>query len=131
MSVKYDITADYLTKSNFRPIHAGDDYDHSFTVQRAGSALDLTSAKIWFTVKEDVIDVDGEAVLQYTSDTSSEIELTTPANGQFIIHLTDTDTAELAGVWNYDIKAKLATAKILRIARGVIEFLPSVTQTIS
>lgn len=130
MSVKYDITSEYLIRSNFRPIHAGDDYDHQFTVQRAGSALDLTSATLWFTVKDDLTDNDSEALLQYDSTVPANIEITTPLNGEFTIHLNDTDTAELRGAWNYDIKAKLGTGKILRIAYGIIEFLPNITEAV-
>lgn len=131
MSVKYDITSEYLTRSSFRPIHAGDDYDHKFTVQRAGSDLDLTSATLWFTIKDDFNDTDSEALLQYSSDTPANIEITAPTGGEFTIHLNDTDTATLQGTWNYDIKAKLGTGKMLRIAYGVIEFLPNITQAVS
>jgi len=128
MSVKYDITADYLIRGNFRPIHAGDDYDHCFTVERAGLPLDFTSAKIWFTIKEDINDTDAEAMLQYDSDSVSEIEITDALNGKFTIHLNAADTADFEGTWNYDIKVKLSTDKILRIARGVVQFLPNLTR---
>jgi hypothetical protein len=129
MSAQYDITADYLVRSGYRPIHAGDDYDHSFTVERAGTPLNLTSAKLWFTVKEDVADADSEAKLQYTSAVIAEIEITTPLSGAFVIHLQAADTEDLAGTWQYDIQAKLSTGRIITIARGVIEFLSNVTQT--
>jgi hypothetical protein len=128
MSAHYDITSDFLMRSNYRPIHAGDDYDHSFTVLRAGLALDLTGAKLWFTVKKDANDADSEAKLQYVSTEITEIEITVPAEGKFVIHLKDTDTQDMEGTWLYDVKALLNTGKILRVARGVIEFLPNITQ---
>jgi len=128
MSVKYDITSDYLIRANFRPIHAGDDYDHCFTVERAGAPLDLTSAKLWFTIKADANETDAEAMLQYTSESIAEIEITDILNGKFVIHIAAADTAEFEGTWSYDIKAKLSTDKILRIARGVIQFLPNITR---
>ena len=128
MSAKYDMTESFLVKNNYRPIHAGDDYDHAFTVQRAGVALVLTGAKLWFTVKKDTNDTDSEAKLQYVSTEITEIEITDGAAGQFTIHLKDTDTSDMEGHWNYDIKALLASTKILRIARGTIEFLPNITQ---
>lgn len=127
MSAQYDITADFLIKSGYRPIHAGDDYDHSFTVERAGSPLN-NMAKIWFTVKEDYVDPDSEAKLQYSTDDTSEIEITDPANGAFVVHLQAGDTEDLAGTWQYDLQARLNTGKIITLARGVIEFLPHVTQ---
>jgi hypothetical protein len=128
MSAQYDITADYLIKSGFRPIHAGDDYDHFFTVERPpGTALSLALAKIWFTIKEDAVDSDAEAKLQYTTDSADEIEITAPATGAFTIHLAAADTENLAGTWQYDVQVKLSTAKIITIARGFIEFLPHIT----
>lgn len=130
MSAKYDITAEYLIRSNFRPIYAGDDYDHSFTVERPpGTALPLTGAKIWFTVKEDITQADEEALLQYTTDDSSQIEIISAPDGSFVIHLKSDDTGEMAGTWVYDIQVKLDTGKVITIAQGVIEFLPQVTQT--
>ena len=130
MSVKYDITSEQLIRSSYRPIHAGDDYDHSFTILRAGSPLDLTSAKVWFTVKEDDNDSDSEAKLQYDSD-AADIDITDAGNGQFTIHLSDTDTDDMQGTWSYDIKALLGSGQIIRIARGVIEFLANITQASS
>jgi hypothetical protein len=128
MSAQYDITAEYLIKSGYRPIHAGDDYDHSFTVTRAGAPLNLTAAKIWFTVKEDCVDPDSEAQLQYTTDDTSEIEITNPTGGVFIVHLKAADTTNMAGTWQYDLQARLNTGKIITLAHGVIEYLPHVTQ---
>jgi len=129
MSTPYNITADFLIKGGRRPIHAGDDYEYSFVVKRAGVALDLTDATVWFTLKEDVTDSDSEAKLQYVSEsTGTDIELTTPAQGSFVIHLHAVDTPDLEGTWHYDIKAKLASNKIIRIAWGKFEFLPNVTR---
>jgi hypothetical protein len=129
MSAQYDITAEYLIRSSFRPIHAGDDYDHSFMVERPpGTPLELTGAKIWFTVKQEVSQSDEEALLQYTTDDNSQIEIIDAPGGAFVIHLKSDDTGEMAGSWIYDIQVKLGTGKVITIARGVIEFLPQVTQ---
>lgn len=131
MSALYDITFKRLHKDNFRPIHAGDDYDHDFVIFRAGSSLDLTGAKVWFTVKEKTTDSDSQAKLAYDSTDTTEIEITDATAGKFTIHLKSDDTADLEGVWLYDIKTKLSTDKIIRIARGVIEFLPNITRASS
>jgi hypothetical protein len=129
MSTPFNITSDFLIKGGRRPIHAGDDYDYTFNVKRAGSWLSLASATIWFTLKEDTTDSDSEAKLQYVSDApGTDIEITGPTTGAFILHLHAADTAELEGTWHYDIKAKLSTTKIIRIAWGKFEFLPNVTQ---
>ena len=131
MSAKYDITVDFLTKSNFRPIHAGDDYDHDFIVFRAGSSLDITGSKLWFTVKERSTDTDSQAKLAYTSTDVTEMEITDPTGGKFTLHLKAADTTNLEGTWLYDIQVKLSTDKLITIARGVIEFLPNITRALS
>lgn len=128
MSVKYDPTSDYLIRNNYRVIHAGDDYTLTFTVTRSGSALDLTSAKLWFTVKQDTDDTDAEAKLQYSTDDATEMQITSPTEGKFSLYLKDEDTTALAGSWNYDIKCKLGSGDVIRLARGTIEFLPNITQ---
>lgn len=129
MSVRYDITAEYLKRANYRQIHAGDDYSHSFTVRRAGLPMDLSAAKLWFTIKEDENDLDSEALLQYTSDSIAEIEITDGANGQFVLQLRHADTDTMAGTKNYDIQVLLNTGEVITLARGVIEFLPNLTRT--
>lgn len=128
MSVRYDITAEYLKKANYRQIHAGDDYSHQFTVRRSGAALPLTGAKLWFTVKQDENDTDSEAKLQYNSDSIAEIEITDPPNGKFTVHLRHADTDDMSGTWGYDIQALLNTGEVITLCRGVIEFLPNLTR---
>lgn len=128
MSVKYDPTSDYLIRNNYRVIHAGDDYTHTFTVTRAGLSLDLSSAKLWFTVKQDTYDADAEAKLQYSTDDASEMQITSATEGKFSLYLKAEDTSGMAGSWNYDIKCKLGSGDLIRLARGIIEFLPNITQ---
>jgi hypothetical protein len=132
MSAKYDITVKNLERANFRPIHAGDDYSHDFTVTRNGAALDLSGGKLWFTIKEDSTVEDTSAKLQVDSD-GTDIDITGPSTGEFTVHFRDDKTAGLEGKWPYDIKARLggAGSPILRIARGVIEFLPNLTREIA
>jgi hypothetical protein len=129
MSAYYDITSSALEAAGYRPIHAGDDYTHRFTVERpAGTPLVLTGAKLWFTVKQDAVEADSQALLAYDSEDVSEVEITSGANGQFSVHLQAADTEDLTGSWVYDIKAKLQSGLIIRIARGNIEFLPNITR---
>jgi len=132
VSVKHNITADALEAAGHRAIHAGDDYDHQFTVTRGGVALDLTGAKVWFTIKESSRLSDDKSKLQADSETG-DITITDFFNGKFTVHLRDTETAGLEGLWPYDIKARLgaAGAEIIRLARGEIEFLPSLTRAIT
>ena len=46
MSVAYDITAEALGQGGFRALHAGDDYDHDFTLQRNSVAFDLSGESV-------------------------------------------------------------------------------------
>lgn len=132
MSVEYNITAETLEAANFRAIHAGDDYDHDFTATRGGVVLNLTDAKIWFTIKEDSKLGDAQAKLQIDSD-GAEITITDAAAGEFTVHLRDTATNGLEGLWPYDIKVRLGAAgsAIVRLARGKIEFLSNLTRDIA
>jgi hypothetical protein len=130
MSDKVDITTDYLTREGYRVIHAGDDYDYTFTVLRDGSALSLVGAKLWFTIKARSSDLD-PGKLQYDSTDSTEMEITDGANGIFVLHLKAADTKDLEGTWEYDIKALLSSGSIIRLSRGVIEFLPNITRASS
>lgn len=127
MSVKHDITEESLIAAGYRALHAGDDYTYQFTVTRGGTALDLTSAKVWLTIKESSVEVDASAKLQYDSSTAA-ITITSPTNGQFTVTFTAADTADLEGEWLYDIKAKLADTTLIRLARGKIEFLANLTR---
>lgn len=129
MSAHYDITAEVLEAANFRAIHAGDDYDHGFSVTRGGATLPITGATLWFTVKEDSSQTDAEAKLQLkTGAPDNKIEITDGAAGEFTVHFKAADTANLEGEWPYDLKAKLSGGQIIRLARGVIQFLPNLTR---
>jgi hypothetical protein len=128
VSQRYDITTAYLEKNDFRPLHAGDDWSHPFTAQRpAGLALDLTNAKLWLTIKENSIQTDAEALLQITSNDATEIEIDTPAAGQFTVYFKSAQTLDLEGTHSYDIQAVLDSGEVVTLARGIIEFLPNIT----
>lgn len=131
MSAKLDITEERLSQASFRALHAGDSYDMGFTVERAGVPLDLTAAKVYFTVKEDEIKTDADAKLQLTTDDAAEIEITSPTAGRFTVKFVGTgskSTANIVGEYPYDIQVKLAAGTIITVARGVIEFLEQITR---
>lgn len=128
MSARYDITADFLLKSGYRALHAGDDYNHTFSVEHPpGVPLSLTGAKIWLTIKESDTDSDAASKLQYSNSVPPQIQITDGPNGVFVVGFQATDTQDLAGSWLYDIQVRLSSLKILTVARGIIEFLPHIT----
>jgi len=131
MSAIYHMTASELRRSNFRPIHAGDDYNHRFRVKRNDIILDLTGSTIWMTVKDSTTQTDSQAYLQLSSASSSEIEITGPTAGEFTVKFRGTGaktTENIEGLWDYDIQVKLSGGDILTIAAGKIEFLPNLTR---
>ncbi len=136
MSVVYDITAENLRGAGFRPIHAGDSYNHRFVITRASAAIDLTNALLWFTVKDDPIVPDSEAKLQLRENdpsTSSRIEVTDAVNGKFAVRFKGEgakNTEDLEGEWDYDCQAKLDTDdEVITLFSGKIEFLPNITRS--
>lgn len=131
MSSLVDITASSLIAAGNRPIYAGDDYDYTFAVTLGGAVYDLTGAKVWLAIKTAVLKPDREALLLYDSTDATEIELTNPALGVFVVHFKGTDTLSLAGRWQYDIKVREAGGKVLHIARGLIEILTTVTRALT
>ena len=139
MSTTHHITEENLRSQNFRPLHAGDDYDHKFTVERPpGTPLDLTGASVWFTVKADALETDAQAKLQLNSTAAggsdNEIEITDPTNGVFFVKFRGAgakNTADLEGKWKYDIQVRLGAAPftLITVATGYIEFLENITRT--
>jgi hypothetical protein len=132
MSVRHDITEKTLSQGSYRVLHAGDDYDYQFTVKRVGVAINLTGAKIWFTIKARDTEDDNNAKLQLTSDTVAEIEVTDAPNGVFLVKFRAEgakSTANLAGEWIYDMQVKTSDPEIITLARGIIEFLPNLTRS--
>jgi len=127
--MKYDITAASLLAGHYRPLHAGDDYDYTFSVKtRAGVAVNLTGAFIWMTVKADKLNPDSDAVLAYSTADAEQILIATPATeGVFTVQFDGADTADLVGTWEYDIKAMLSD-RVVHLAYGKLEFLHTITQ---
>lgn len=133
MSVKYDMTADALIAAGYRPIHAGDDYDHRFNLVRNSLPLSLAGVgvKVWLTVKEASIKSDAEAKLQLSSAASTQIEITDAANGRFVVKFRAGSTDDLEGTWEYDIQVKAfidGVLKVMTVAYGAIEFLRNITR---
>ena len=131
MSTALDITSDYLRSLSFRPLHAGDDYHYKFTIEQGGEGIDLSDAKVWFTIKETSLKTDEEAKLQYTSEDSDEIEITEPLSGKIVVKFAGGDTEDLEGQWRYDLQIKATIEgimKVVTVAWGMIEFLPNLTR---
>lgn len=132
MSTLYDITSDILEYNGYRALHAGDDWEHPFEVERpAGTPLSLAGAKLYFTIKYKPSDSDTEAELQYDSTDPTEIEVTDAVAGEFTLKLKAADTVDMEGFWFYDIQVVLSSSEVVTLARGNIEFLRNITKAVS
>jgi hypothetical protein len=136
MSVLHNITADSLSSQSFRVLHAGDDYDYEFTFNRNGSPIDFTGAQVWLTVKSRSIQSDIQAKLQLAGTeggASDQIEMISPSLGKLVVKFRGEGvktTADLEGMWEYDMQAKLLSpSQLITLARGKIEFLQNITRS--
>lgn len=61
-----------------------------------GDVVNISGAKIWFTVKKGYEDTDANAIFQLDSDTVTEIEITDAVAGKAVIYIKASDTSGLA-----------------------------------
>jgi len=99
-----------------------------------GAPKNLTSAKVWFTVKEKLADTDVAAKIQKRNTAAgggpTEIEMTNPAGGQLEVHLVPADSDGMdPGTYHYDIQVLLADGKTYTVARDRITFREDVTRS--
>lgn len=89
--------------------------------------VDLTDGRVIMSVKNDI--KDQFALIQKTSDSISQIELTAPRSGKATIYLNASDTSGIdVKQYVFDIWVKLNTNKQYMIVKpSVFEVLESVT----
>lgn len=108
-------------------IYEANDVDITVTVQdAAGDAVDITGYTFWFTVKDQESDADVDALIQKTITSH-----TTPSSGITTVSLTNSDTDQDVGEYNYDIQMKDTSSKIQTLVKGNIKIKPKITQTIA
>lgn len=98
-----------------------------------GSPVDLTDAKMWFTVKQRFLDPDDKALIQKRTanagGSDSQIKIVTPATGKAEIYIVPADTQSMnPGTYVYDIQVTLANGKTYTITRDKITFKEDVTK---
>jgi hypothetical protein len=89
-------------------------------------SIDITGAKIYFTVKNKPSDTDNDAVLK-----KDITVLTDPNNGNAQVEITPTDSSSLLGNYLYSIKIKMSDNKIYTGAEGTICFRKEITERTS
>jgi len=107
-------------------ITRGDDVYYILNFTDANSLpIDITGWIVFFTVKENLADTDGEAKIRKDITTHTD-----PANGKTRIHLTNTDT-RLSKSHYYDVQVKKPDGSIITLLIGNINFKKDVTQRTS
>jgi hypothetical protein len=82
----------------------GDSRDQPFRIRyRSGTSVDLTSTQIIFTVKK--TEKDATALFQckntLAGGNETQIEMTTPLEGRFVVHISATNSGLAVGGENY------------------------------
>lgn len=123
---RYDLTADALRLRQQKPIHCGDKYEFTLTLQNDdGSVYNLTGKTVKFTAKYAVSDDEGEAIVQVTG-----VNTPPETDGVVVVTLTPTDVPgpELIRGY-YDLQVATDADDPETFIWGDIEFLPNITQT--
>lgn len=106
-----------LVTDNFT-IYRGDTYRETWTIMNGANPSTIVGGKLYFTIKTNLTDVDGSAVLQLTSP-SSGIVLNDAANGKATLTITSAQTAAIAvGTYWYDVQLKNSDNEITTLVRG-------------
>jgi hypothetical protein len=110
--------------------------DVSANYESDGSVVNLTGAKVWFTVKDRTSDADAQAHIMKRNaaagGSDSEILITNPTGGAIEIYLVPADTENMnPGTYQYDVQVILSNGKTYTIARSQITFKEDVTRAAS
>lgn len=110
----------------------GDDYENTVAVTDAdGNPVDLTGAKLWFTIKKKPDDDDANAVVQYDSegDPNNIWVEGAATNGIIGFLISASDSKDIAPrSYYYDFQVKLSSGKIHTPLRGNITITWQVTK---
>ncbi len=116
-----------MSKSGRIERYRGDSYPETFTVtDSTGTAVDLTSATVRFTVKRAATDDQEDAILALSTDNGVEI---TDATGGEITVSFEADTMEDIdpGVYVYDLEVTLSDGTVYTVADGWFTLLADVS----
>ena len=105
-------------------MYKGDDRDQPFVAKQSGVAVNLTSAKIWFTVKETESSSSYLMQLRNTAagGGNTQVEVVTPGEGKFTVHIPHAST-ELAkgGIrYYYDVQIEISGKRYTAIKNRIL-----------
>lgn len=119
-----------MSKSFSRIAHIGDTIALQVTLSRNGVPIDLTGATLWFTAKDDLDDLDADAVFQKKTG-GLGIAVTSAVNGQATVTIPPADTASLVNepqTLECDVQLLEADGTLTTVARGQLILQPQVTR---
>jgi hypothetical protein len=111
----------------------GDTASFTLKIRRGRTVEDLTGADLFFTMKEEVSDVDASAVLVKDTDLEGGIVIGSPSTaGQAKLFFYPSDTSSLEPQeYVFDIQLKTTTGNIYTVATGTITIAADVTRRIT
>lgn len=124
---RYDLTESAMRLREQRPLHCGDQYIFTFTLQNDDeSEYDLTGKTVRFTAKYAVGDTAAEAILSLTGT----IVNPPGTDGVVTVTIASTDVTgpELIRGY-YDLQVATDATDPETFIHGDIEFLPNITET--
>jgi len=105
----------------------GRDYEIAIT-DEDDAVVNITDAKIWFTLKDDYDKSDANAEFQLTTEDVSEIKITDAANGLAEIYIKNAHTKDLVGQsYYFDVQIKETGEEPRTVIRGSMKIKPDVT----
>lgn len=97
----------------------------------ANQPVNLTGAKVWFTVKKAANDPDSQAIITRrtanANGADSQVLVTNGLAGQAEIYLDASIGWRKEGTYVYDIQVKTALGRIYTVVQGKIQILGDVT----
>lgn len=107
------------------PLYRGDSREYSLVfTDSKGAVIDITGWKVYFTLKQNHLIEDGEAVIK-KDITNHEA----PKEGKTKIVLAPSDTDNLKpGNYFYDVQIKKPNGDVVTVVRGSLKIEPDVTR---
>lgn len=111
----------------------GDGRDYAIVVKDENKAIvDITGAKIWYTVKSSYDDLDANAEFQLDTDTVTEIEITDAVAGEAIIYIKNIHTVNLLiRSYFFDVQIKEVGRELRTLTIGTLSIKADVTLSTS
>ena len=119
------------TQRDLSPLVRGDDWSIKLTLTSGGSALDITGYTFWFTLKDNIDEVDpGDLQVSITPDITGSPSLA--SQGIVFITATSTQTNSITPkTYNYDVQQVDGSGNVQTLLIGKVKVVKDVTRSTS